>query len=213
MAFTVIYDACVLYPAPLRDLLVRLGTTGLFRARWTNEILDEVFETSSRIVNNRTLLELTELDANDHSSCESCVELVRERAGAAIDNTRVANEFTTVAAEVIGNIEEWSEARIRGIAAIQRYSNRIAISIGDAGLGILGSLRKNVDLGDQSDNEVLGRVFTDGLSSRGTPGSGAGLRKCGAISARRGWYRHDRRLRPCLQRNGAMSWLCRSWTR
>jgi predicted nucleic acid-binding protein len=43
VAFTVIYDACVLYPAPLRDLLIRLGTTGLFRARWTNQILDECF--------------------------------------------------------------------------------------------------------------------------------------------------------------------------
>ncbi|ABK43215.1 conserved hypothetical protein [Magnetococcus marinus MC-1] len=39
--FTAIYDACVLYPAPLRDLLVGLATTGLFRARWTDEIHEE----------------------------------------------------------------------------------------------------------------------------------------------------------------------------
>lgn len=39
--FIVVYDACVLYSAPLRDLLVELATTGLFRARWTNEIHDE----------------------------------------------------------------------------------------------------------------------------------------------------------------------------
>ena len=43
MAFTVVYDANVLYPAPLRDLLIRLAMTGLFRARWTDDILDEVF--------------------------------------------------------------------------------------------------------------------------------------------------------------------------
>jgi hypothetical protein len=30
---TVIYDACVLYPAPLRDLLLQLACEGLFRAR------------------------------------------------------------------------------------------------------------------------------------------------------------------------------------
>lgn len=36
-----IYDACVLYPAPLRDLLIRLARTGLFRARWTEVIHDE----------------------------------------------------------------------------------------------------------------------------------------------------------------------------
>lgn len=42
MAFTVIYDANVLHPASLRDLLVRLATTGLFRAKWTVAILDEM---------------------------------------------------------------------------------------------------------------------------------------------------------------------------
>ncbi len=37
-SFTAIYDACVLYPAPLRDFLLRLAQTELFRARWTEEI-------------------------------------------------------------------------------------------------------------------------------------------------------------------------------
>lgn len=39
--FTVLYDACVPYPAPLRDLLMRLAITDLFRARWTATIHDE----------------------------------------------------------------------------------------------------------------------------------------------------------------------------
>jgi len=43
MAFGVIYDACVLYPAPLRDLLVRIAVTGIVRARWSAQILDECF--------------------------------------------------------------------------------------------------------------------------------------------------------------------------
>lgn len=37
----VLYDACVLYPAPLRDLLMHLATTGIFRAYWTNTIHEE----------------------------------------------------------------------------------------------------------------------------------------------------------------------------
>jgi predicted nucleic acid-binding protein len=36
--FTVIYDACVLYPAPLRDTLMRLALTDLFKAHWTDDI-------------------------------------------------------------------------------------------------------------------------------------------------------------------------------
>ena len=39
--FTALYDACVLYPAPLRDLLMHLALTDLFRAKWTNAIHDE----------------------------------------------------------------------------------------------------------------------------------------------------------------------------
>jgi hypothetical protein len=41
LAFTALYDACVLYPAPLRDLLLMVAQTGLFRARWTEQIHDE----------------------------------------------------------------------------------------------------------------------------------------------------------------------------
>lgn len=39
--FTALYDACVLYPAPLRDLLMHLALTDTFRARWTDRIHDE----------------------------------------------------------------------------------------------------------------------------------------------------------------------------
>jgi hypothetical protein len=39
--FTALYDAFVLYPAPLRDLLLRLAMTELFRAKWSPDIHDE----------------------------------------------------------------------------------------------------------------------------------------------------------------------------
>jgi len=39
--FTVVYDACVLYPAPLRDLLAHLALADLYRARWSDMIHDE----------------------------------------------------------------------------------------------------------------------------------------------------------------------------
>lgn len=41
-SFTVVYDACVLYPAPLRDLLLRIALSGVVRARWSDRILDEM---------------------------------------------------------------------------------------------------------------------------------------------------------------------------
>jgi predicted nucleic acid-binding protein len=39
--YTVILDACVLYPMSLRDLLLSLAADGVFRARWTSLIHDE----------------------------------------------------------------------------------------------------------------------------------------------------------------------------
>lgn len=45
MTFTVLYDANVLYPNVLRDVLIRLAQTGLVHARWTDRILDETFGT------------------------------------------------------------------------------------------------------------------------------------------------------------------------
>ena len=38
---TVLYDASVLYPVPLRDLLMRLALIDVFRARWTADIHGE----------------------------------------------------------------------------------------------------------------------------------------------------------------------------
>lgn len=49
MAFTALYDANVLHPASLRDLLIRLAASGLFRAKWSDQILDEVFDSVIRV--------------------------------------------------------------------------------------------------------------------------------------------------------------------
>ena len=43
MAFIVVYDACVLYPAPIRDLLVRIANARVVQAKWSERILDECF--------------------------------------------------------------------------------------------------------------------------------------------------------------------------
>ena len=44
VTFTALFDACVLYSAPLADLLMQLAVEDLFRARWTDAIHDEWIE-------------------------------------------------------------------------------------------------------------------------------------------------------------------------
>jgi len=41
--FVVVYDANVLYPHVLRDLLIRVAQAGMVQAKWTHQILDETF--------------------------------------------------------------------------------------------------------------------------------------------------------------------------
>lgn len=55
----VVYDACVLYPAPLRDLLIHLAMTNLFQAKWTNQIHDEWMR---NVLLNRPDLKLAQLE-------------------------------------------------------------------------------------------------------------------------------------------------------
>jgi predicted nucleic acid-binding protein len=41
-SFVVVLDACVLFPAALRDTLLRAASAGLYRMQWTDDILEEV---------------------------------------------------------------------------------------------------------------------------------------------------------------------------
>lgn len=57
--FTALYDACVLYPAPLRDLLMELALTDLFRAKWSHMIHNEWMQA---VLKNRPDLSIEKLN-------------------------------------------------------------------------------------------------------------------------------------------------------
>jgi hypothetical protein len=59
VSFVVVYDASVLYPSTLRDLLIRITQAGVVQAKWTEQILDEMFTALKR---NRPDLHPTKLD-------------------------------------------------------------------------------------------------------------------------------------------------------
>ena len=71
--FTALYDACVLYPAPLRDLLMQLAVTDLFRARWTNEIHDEWIRNVLKNRSDLTLEQLTRTKDLMNSNVRDCL--------------------------------------------------------------------------------------------------------------------------------------------
>jgi len=71
--FTAIYDACVLYPAPLRDLLMQLALTDLFRARWTDQIHDEWIRNLLKNRSDLTLQKLTDIKEQMNSHVRDCL--------------------------------------------------------------------------------------------------------------------------------------------
>ncbi|MEH1930360.1 MAG: PIN domain-containing protein [Nostoc sp.] len=71
--FTAIYDACILYPAPLRDFLMWLALTDLFKARWTDEIHSEWIR---NVLQNRpdlTLKQLLRTKENMNNNVRDCL--------------------------------------------------------------------------------------------------------------------------------------------
>jgi len=56
---TAVYDACVLYPALLRDFLMWLGLSGCIQARWSRTIQDEW---KRNVLRNRPGLSRAQLD-------------------------------------------------------------------------------------------------------------------------------------------------------
>lgn len=48
MSYTALFDANVLYPAPIRDILIQLAVTDLFRAKWSADIHREWIESLLR---------------------------------------------------------------------------------------------------------------------------------------------------------------------
>jgi hypothetical protein len=58
-SFTIVYDACVLYPASVRDLVIELARTGLLRAKWTARIHSEWI---NAVVRERPEIDRTRLE-------------------------------------------------------------------------------------------------------------------------------------------------------
>lgn len=71
--FTAIYDACVLYPAPLRDFLMELALTDLFKARWTDEIHDEWIRNVLKNRSDLTIEKLTRTKNRMNTAVRDCL--------------------------------------------------------------------------------------------------------------------------------------------
>lgn len=105
--YTAFLDANVLYPAPLRDILIELAVSDLFQARWSLFILDEV---KRNILKNRPDL--------DEDRIDRTIELM---------NAHTRDCITEVPDELISSIESLPDKDDRHVVAGALISRSHAI--------------------------------------------------------------------------------------
>jgi predicted nucleic acid-binding protein len=84
-----IYDACVLYPAPLRDFLMQLALTDLFQAKWTDHIHDEWIR---NLLNNRPDLKREQLEKTRRLMNAATRDCLVEGYDALIESIKLPDE-------------------------------------------------------------------------------------------------------------------------
>jgi hypothetical protein len=104
--FTALYDACVLYPAPLRDLLMQLALTDLFRARWTDQIHDEWIRNVLKNRPDLTLEQLTHTKNLMNSHVRDCLVRGYERIIPSLNLPDLGDRHV-LAAAIIGEAEDF----------------------------------------------------------------------------------------------------------
>ncbi len=112
-------DANVLYPARLRDLLIRLVIAGLYQARWSEQILDECFDnlienrpdlTDAQLVRRRLLMTTALPDA----TVTGYEERIEEFDLPDPDDRHVLAAAVTAGASLLvtGNLDDFPAGRI-----------------------------------------------------------------------------------------------------
>ena len=104
MAFVALLDSCVLYPAPLRDFLLQLATTGCFRARWSDSIHDEWMRNVLKNRSDLTAGQLHRTRALMDRAVPDCIITGYERTMDTLDLPD-AGDRHVLAAVIVGRVD------------------------------------------------------------------------------------------------------------
>ena len=168
-----VLDACVLYPASLRDLLIRLSRAGFFRARWSHQILDEMLDNlvengghdRERLGRTRTLM----IRAIDESLVEGYEPLVDGLVLPDPDDRHVlaAAIHAGAGAIVTHNTKDFPESALRphGIRLIRpdEFVHEFILALPDQVLEVIRGQRADLKNPPYSPDQLIGRFQEVGL--------------------------------------------------
>jgi len=136
--FIVVYDAGILHPAPLRDLLIRLAHRSLVQAKWTAPILDEVFNS---IIERRPDLDRNRLDRTRRMMNEAvpdCLITGHEGLADTIDLPDEGDRHVLAAAIragaqgiVTANLKDFPKAKLEPLGSEAIHPDRFLLDLLD----------------------------------------------------------------------------------
>jgi hypothetical protein len=173
--YTAVLDACVLYPAPLRDLLLSLASGELFGARWTSLIQAEWVRNLAIKRPDLTLDVLNRTAAMMNSAIEDC--LVEDFAWL-IDSLVLPdlNDRHVLAAAIVGhadaivtfNLRDFPEQAVRSHGIDILHPDDFLIAQYDLDpikvLGIVKLLRSRLRKPPKSADELIATYEQQGLA-------------------------------------------------
>ena len=174
MAFVVLYDACVLYPAPLRDLLVRLANTGIVRARWSELILDECFRS---ILENRPDLKPESLVRTRELMTQAVPDCLVQGFDALVDRHVLAAAICAGAQSIVTfNLKDFPDEKLSPYNVEARHPDDFVLDAIDLAPGLVTTVVSEQAAGLRSPPRTVGQLL-DTLRDQGLVRSVAKLRE------------------------------------
>jgi hypothetical protein len=179
--FAVVYDACLFYPAPLRDLMVRLAQTRRFRARWTERIHREWTEAllRARPELDRQRIERT-VQLIDRAVPDCLVtgyeRLIDELDLPDPDDRHVLAAAIRAGAQVIVtlNLKDFPPRRLAGFEIVARHPDDFVLDLADLEPGVVIAVAKQQRAALKHPTFTPDE-FVDCLRRQGLPGVAAFL--------------------------------------
>ncbi len=174
MPATVIYDANVLYPNTLRDLLIRLARSGVVHARWTDQIMDEVITALRRNRPDIDAPKLERLRDLVNSSVRDCLVTEYEDLTDTIDLPDKDDRHVVAAAIAAGagsiitwNIRDFPADRLAAHSLVAQTPDDLVSELIEQSRPVVWSCVQQIadarTLRPQTAYDVLAQLERDGL--------------------------------------------------